>query len=155
MPLEREPIRLDIIAAETVEMQQFLTRGKRLTLENGVRPDLPLVSVDVELLRRVLQNLVGNAIKFTQAGGHITIEAQSDEADAQQVIVSVKDDGPGISPDLQAHLFQKFVSGRVRGRGSGLGLAFCRLVVEAHSGRIWLESAPGRGAAFYFTLPVA
>jgi signal transduction histidine kinase len=155
MPLEREPIRLDIIAAEMIEMQQVLTRDKRLALENGVPPGLPLVSVDVELLRRVLQNLIGNAIKFTPAGGQITLEAQVDTANAQQVMVSVKDNGPGILPDLQAHLFQKFVSGRVRGRGSGLGLAFCRLVVEAHGGRIWVDSAPGNGAAFHFTLPLA
>jgi PAS domain S-box-containing protein len=156
MPLEREPIRLDIIAAEIVEMEQFLTRDKRLMLENNVCPDLPLVSVDVELLRRVLQNLIGNAIKFTPAGGRIAIEAQVDSANARQVMVSVTDDGPGVAPDLQARLFQKFVSGRVRGRGSGLGLAFCRLVVEAHGGRIWVESTPGSGGAtFHFTLPVA
>jgi PAS domain S-box-containing protein len=155
MPLEREPVRLDIIAAEIIEMEQVLARDKRLTLESCVNPDLPLVSVDVELLRRVMQNLIGNAIKFTPADGHITIEAQVDAANAQSLVVSIKDDGPGLSPDLQARLFQKFVTGRVRGRGSGLGLAFCRLVVEAHSGRIWVESAPGNGAAFHFTLPLA
>jgi PAS domain S-box-containing protein len=155
MPLEREPVRLDIIAAEIVEMEQVLTRDKRLVLETTVQSDLPLVSVDVELLRRVFQNLVGNAIKFTPAGGHITIAAQVDSANSQYLAVSVTDDGAGISPDLQARLFQKFVSGRVRGRGSGLGLAFCRLVVEAHGGRIWADSAPGRGTAFHFTLPTA
>jgi two-component system, NtrC family, sensor histidine kinase KinB len=154
MPLEREPVRLDIIAAEIVEMEQVLARDKNLTLENTVQSDLPLVSVDVELLRRVLQNLIGNAIKFTPVGGRITLETQVDSA-GQSLVVSVKDDGPGITPDLQARLFQKFVSGRVRGRGSGLGLAFCRLVVEAHGGRIWVESTPGSGAAFRFTLPVA
>ncbi len=155
MPLEREPVRLDIIAAEIVELEQVLARNKRLNLENQVRSDLPLVSVDVELLRRVLQNLLGNAIKFTRADGHITLTAQADPADAQQVIVSVNDDGPGITPELQARLFQKFVSGRTRNRGSGLGLAFCRLVVEAHGGHIWAESPPGSGAAFHFSLPVA
>ena len=154
MPLEREPVRLDIIAAEIVEMEQVLTRDKRLTLENSVPSDVPVVSVDVELLRRVLQNLIGNAIKFTPQGGHIILDSQVDSA-GQQLVVSVKDDGPGIPPDLQARLFQKFVSGRVRGRGSGLGLAFCRLVVEAHGGRIWVESTPGNGATFRFALPVA
>jgi signal transduction histidine kinase len=155
MPLEREPVRLDIIAAEIVEMEQVLTHNKRLSLENQVRSDLPLVSVDVELLRRVLQNLLGNAIKFSRPDGRIALAAQADPTNPQQVIVSVKDDGPGIAPDLQARLFQKFASGRVRNRGSGLGLAFCRLVVEAHGGRIWAESTLGSGAAFYFSLPVA
>jgi PAS domain S-box-containing protein len=155
MPLEREPVRLDIIVAEMVEMEQVLTRDKHLTLTNTVRSDLPLISVDVDLLRRVLQNLIGNAIKFTPAGGHIVVEAQVDPANGQQLAVSVKDNGPGIAPDLQARLFQKFVSGRVRGRGSGLGLAFCRLVLEAHGARIWVESTPGNGAAFHFTLPIS
>jgi signal transduction histidine kinase len=155
MPLEREPIRLDIIAAEIAEMEQLLTREKHLILENKVHPGLPLVLADVELLRRVLQNLIGNAIKFTPAGGCIGLEAQLDAANARQVVVSVIDNGPGIAPDLQNRLFKKFVSGRVRGRGSGLGLAFCRLVVEAQGGRIWVESTPGSGAAFRFTLPVA
>ncbi len=155
MPLEREPVRLDIIAAEIVELEQVLARDKRQILENCVSADLPLISVDVELLRRVMQNLIGNAIKFTPAEGHIIVEAQVDSANAQYLTVSVKDNGPGIAPDLQARLFQKFVTGRVRGRGSGLGLAFCRLVMEAHGGRIWVESAPGNGAAFSFTLPLA
>jgi NtrC-family two-component system sensor histidine kinase KinB len=154
MPLEREPVRLDIIAAEIVELEQVLTHDKHLTLTNTVQSDLPLIAVDVDLLRRVLQNLIGNAIKFTPAGGRIALEAQTDPANGQQLVVSVKDDGPGIASDLQARLFQKFVSGRVRGRGSGLGLAFCRLVIEAHGGRIWVESTPGSGAVFRFTLPV-
>jgi PAS domain S-box-containing protein len=154
MPLEREPVRLDIIVAEIVEMEQVLTHNKHLTLANHVRSDLPLISVDVELLRRVLQNLIGNAIKFTPDGGHIDLDAQLDPANAEQLLVSVKDDGPGLTPDLQARLFQKFVSGRVRGRGSGLGLAFCRLVVEAHGGHIGVESTPGSGATFRFTLPI-
>jgi PAS domain S-box-containing protein len=155
MPLEREPVRLDIIATEVAEMEQVLTHDKHQTLDNNVQSDLPLVSVDVELLRRVLQNLIGNAIKFTPAGGHIVIEAQVDSANPQYLVVTIRDNGPGVSPDLQARLFQKFVSGRVRGRGSGLGLAFCRLVVEAHGGRIWVEPAAGGGAAFRFTLPVS
>ncbi|HSD84481.1 MAG TPA: GAF domain-containing protein, partial [Anaerolineae bacterium] len=155
MPLEREPVRLDIIAAEIVEMEQVLAHDKQLTLENCVSSELPLVSVDVELLRRVMQNLIGNAIKFTPAGGHIRVQAQADAATAPYLLVSIKDDGPGIAADLQARLFQKFVTGRVRGRGSGLGLAFCRLVMEAHGGRIWVESTPGNGAAFHFTLPLA
>ncbi|CAG0932299.1 two-component system, NarL family, sensor histidine kinase EvgS [Thermoflexales bacterium] len=155
MPLEREPVRLDIIAAEIVEMEQVLARDKQLTLENCVSSDLPLVSVDVELLRRVMQNLIGNAIKFTPPEGHIVIKAQLESANPPCLRVSIMDDGHGLAPELQARLFQKFVTGRVRGRGSGLGLAFCRLVMEAHGGRIWVESAPGQGATFHFTLPLA
>ena len=155
MPLEREPVRLDIIAAEVTELEQVLARDKQQTIENQVPPDLPFVSADVELIHRVLQNLIGNAIKFTPPEGVIAIGARRDPADDQQVIVSINDSGIGLTAELQARLFNKFVTGRVRGRGSGLGLAFCRLVVEAHGGRIWVESTPGNGATFLFTLPVA
>lgn len=155
MPLEREPVRVDILAAEVVEMEQVLARDKQQTLCNDVPADLPLVSVDVDLLRRVMQNLIGNAIKFTPARGTVTIGAQVDTADSSWITMSIQDTGTGIPPDLQARLFQKFVAGRVRGRGSGLGLAFCRLVVEAHGGRIWVESTPGSGSQFHFTLPLA
>ena len=155
MPLEREPVRLDIVAAEVAEMQQVLARDKCQTIEHQVPSDLPLVSVDVELIHRVLQNLIGNAIKFTPTEGVISIDAWRDPINDQNIIVAVKDSGVGLTPELQARLFNKFVTGRVRGRGSGLGLAFCRLVVEAHGGRIWVESTPGNGATFLFTLPIA
>jgi signal transduction histidine kinase len=84
----------------------------------------------------------------------ITIGARQDAADEKWLLVFVKDTGPGIAPDVQHRLFDKFVTGRVHGRGSGLGLAFCRLVVEAHGGRIWVESELGQGAVFNFTVPV-
>jgi len=155
MPLEREPVRLDIVAAEVAEMQQVLALDKHQTIENQVPADLPLVSADVELIHRVLQNLIGNAIKFTPPDGLISIGAWRDPVNDRNLIVAVKDSGIGLVPELQARLFEKFVTGRVRGRGSGLGLAFCRLVVKAHGGRIWVESTPGNGAIFLFTLPVA
>ena len=74
---------------------------------------------------------------------------------AQRVQVTVSDSGPGLPPEVRANLFQKFVTGQHRERGSGLGLAYCRLAVEAHGGRIWAGSEPGRGAVFHFTLPLA
>ena len=76
------------------------------------------------------------------------------ESLSPQLYVSVRDSGPGIPPDLQDRLFQKFVTGRQKGSGSGLGLAFCRLAVEAHRGHIWFESEPGQGTIVTFTLPV-
>jgi signal transduction histidine kinase len=155
MPLEREPLRLDVVAAEVTELEQVLACDKRQAIEKQVPSDLPLVLADVELIHRVLQNLIGNAIKFTPPDGSISIGAWRDPADDRNIIVAIKDSGIGLVPELQARLFEKFVTGRVRGRGSGLGLAFCRLVVEAHGGRIWVESTPGNGAAFLFTLPIA
>ena len=112
-------------------------------------------TIDTELIGRVLQNLIGNAIKFTPAGGVIRVSAHRDTVDARRVVMSVSDTGPGLPPEVQARLFQKFVRGAGSGRGSGLGLAFCRLAVEAHGGRIWADSTPGQGTVFRFTLPVS
>jgi signal transduction histidine kinase len=116
---------------------------------------LPPVIVDAELIGRVLQNLIGNAIKFTPPGGSIRVSAQADAADTRHLVVSVSDSGPGLPAEVQARLFQKFVRGTGPGRGSGLGLAFCRLAVEAHGGRIWADSTPDQGSSFHFTLPVS
>jgi len=102
---------------------------------------------------RILHNLVGNSIKFAPEGGAIRISALSDSPSMLRVTVS--DDGPGIPSELRDRLFQKFTTGDVSGRGTGLGLAFCRLAVEAHGGRIWVDTEPGRGSTFSFTLPVA
>jgi NtrC-family two-component system sensor histidine kinase KinB len=114
---------------------------------------LPRAQADPNLLRRILQNLVGNAIKFTPAAGVVRVSAEAGAAPSL-LRVRVSDSGPGIPLELQSRLFQKFVTGRVTERGSGLGLAFCRLAVEAHGGRIWVESEPGHGTAFIFTLPI-
>jgi PAS domain S-box-containing protein len=154
LQLEREPLKLAFVVAEVVGLQQILAHDKQQTLESHVPLDLPLIQADLEIIRRVLQNLIGNAIKFTPPGGQITISAWLAGEATPQLVVSIKDNGPGLPPELQARLFQKFVTGRVRGRGSGLGLTFCRLAVEAHGGRIWLEPSPGPGADFRFALPV-
>ena len=154
MPLEREPVQFYALVSELLNWQMVLARDKQVQLTAEVPAALPMVTVDAELVRRVLQNLIGNAIKFTPAGGVIRIGAQLDPTNAKWLLVSVRDTGSGVPAEIQPRLFDKFVTGRVRGRGSGLGLAFCRLVVEAHGGRIWVESEPGHGADFKFTLPV-
>jgi signal transduction histidine kinase len=109
--------------------------------------------VDRLLISRVLQNLLDNAIKFTDPGSSIEVNATFD-TESSQIIVSIHDEGPGIPSELEAVLFQKFVTGSSPRRGSGLGLAFCRLAVEAHGGKIWAESPKGQGTRFMFALPV-
>src|SRR5690606_19754903 len=101
---------------------------------------LPPVAVDVELMERVLQNLVGNAIKFTPAGGSVEVSVKENGIGMQ---FAVRDSGPGVAQDIRDQLFEKFVKGSEAERGSGLGLAFCRMAIEAHGGRIWVESEPG------------
>jgi signal transduction histidine kinase len=121
--------------------------------------------VDPGLISRVLNNLLDNAIKFTPEGGRVRVWARRDgETAAGELLIGVSDEGPGIPEDEQHRLFEKFRRIRsVRGRrsGSGLGLPFCKLAVEAHGGRIWVqnlssESASAReGSTLLMTLPVA
>jgi signal transduction histidine kinase len=126
--------------------------------------------VDEDLVIRVLVNLLDNAINFSPQGSTVLVTAdrvsaippfgKSSEITSQHYIsVSVTDTGPGIPEEYREKIFEKFsqVEGqeRRRGRGSGLGLAFCKLAVEAHGGHIWVESQMERGSTFTFTLPVA
>lgn len=141
-PLVEEALRAIRPAAEA--------RG--LSLETDVPAGLPAVRTDPALVTRVLENLVGNAVKFTDPGaGPIRVSLR---VDGTAVEVRVKDSGPGVEESIRPRIFEKFAVGSLPGRGSGLGLAFCRLAVEAQGGRIRLED-PGPGAAFAFTLPLA
>jgi signal transduction histidine kinase len=110
------------------------------------------VRADTGRVLQVLGNLVGNALKFAGSGGRVTLSAA---ANAQQVVFSVADTGPGIAPEEVARLFDRFWQARTDRRGVGLGLTIARGIVEAHCGRIWVESRVGDGATFYFTLSAA
>jgi len=152
MPLEYEYFSLTDLVAETFRLQAPLAGPRRLSLENAVPTALPQAWADPKLIRRVLQNLIGNAIKFVPQGGFIRVTAHEETA-CHSLLVCVSDNGSGIPVEIQGRLFHAFVTGSTQKRGSGLGLAFCRLVVEVHGGRIWAESEPGQGTAFKFTLP--
>jgi signal transduction histidine kinase len=166
VPLVRRPVSLADLIAEACHAQQPQAIKKGLHVRRDVMPGLPPVWADARLIGRVLQNLIDNAIKFTPAGGSVTVtvgpthatdagQASEQEAHAHYLRISVSDSGPGIPPELQRQLFQKFATGRQEASGSGLGLAFCKLAVEAHGGSIWVESEPEQGATFSFTLPIA
>jgi signal transduction histidine kinase len=112
----------------------------------------PVLAFDRDRLGQVFRNLLGNALKFTPAGGHVTLRIRPAGA---SVRCEVQDTGPGIAPEEQARLFVPFTqlaAGR-RHDGVGLGLAICKAIVEAHGGQIGLTSAPGRGSTFWFGLP--
>ena len=148
LPLERKDFDLAKAAAEVVELLQ----GSR-EHEFGIQADGPvMVSADRELLRRVLDNLITNAVKFTPKRGRITVSLKPAGPDLR---VEVVDQGPGISAEKQARLFTKFgqLEASEAKRGFGLGLAFVRLAIEAHGGQVGVSSQPGQGSTFWFTLP--
>jgi signal transduction histidine kinase len=131
-----------------------LAAQKKLQFKVEVAPDLPAGHGDEHRLTQVLLNLVGNAIKFTDSGEVLIKAAAADDTFS----VAVRDTGPGISATDQARLFQEFVQAdnsvtRKKG-GTGLGLAISKRIIEMHGGRIWVESEPGQGSTFRFTLPV-
>jgi signal transduction histidine kinase len=142
---------VDVLDAAEAAAQPFrrVALGKRLTLEVG--GESCHASADARLLHLALTNLVDNAVEFTEAGGEVHVTAWSGDA---EVGVTVTDTGPGISAEARERVFDRFYRGdRAGARGSGLGLAIAREVATAHGGRIWVESADGRGSAFSLALP--
>jgi PAS domain S-box-containing protein len=138
---------------DTIDMLRPLATGSTIRLETSIDEDLPQVLADSARIQQVLSNLVGNAVKFTPRAGRITVCAERFE---DEVRFGVIDTGPGIPAEQLPHIFGRFWQGRASDhRGIGLGLAIAKGIVEAHNGRIWVESHVGLGSTFYFTLPRA
>ncbi|ABF87410.1 sensory box histidine kinase [Myxococcus xanthus DK 1622] len=152
--LRREPRDLARFLEEVMERDVAPDVRERFHLE--VPGALPPIWMDAARLERVMANLLSNAAKYSPGGQPITVRAQ---LQPEQVVVSVKDLGPGLSPEDAARVFDKYFrtqkSGASDAKGLGLGLYISRLIIEAHGGRIWVESEPGQGSTFSFSLPVA
>jgi signal transduction histidine kinase len=151
--LDRQPVILVEMVEQAINQQASLATHSEVLLLNAVPYDLPHAFVDAVLITRLFQNLLDNAIKFTPPGGKVEVKAVYDQ-DGDMLLVSVQDTGAGIPQDILPRVFDKYTTGTSPRRGTGLGLAFCRLAVEAHGGKIWVESQSGEGATFLFTLPV-
>ncbi|MBN1179026.1 MAG: GAF domain-containing protein [Anaerolineae bacterium] len=159
VPLHRETIPVDILLRDITARFQVQVGARAITLSVDIAPDLPPVYVDVDFLARTIGNLLDNAAKFTPDGGRIWLRAAIDaDFDPQAVLVSVIDAGQGIPSEVLPHIFKKFHQGKSQAgqsKGFGVGLSFCKLVAEAHGGRIWVESEVGRGSTFTIALPAA
>lgn len=151
LSLERECIPTEEIVSEVIDAQRPLAAEASLTLQLDLAENLPDAWVDHDRLIQVFENLIGNALKFTEAPGRITVGAQPRDGEA---LFWVADTGPGIAAKDVPHLFDRFWQARKSGRiGAGLGLPIVKGIVEAHEGRVWVESTPGRGSTFFFTIP--
>jgi K+-sensing histidine kinase KdpD len=153
LEVKKKPHRLIEVVDAIKDRLDNLTARHHLYIQ--IPDEIPPVSIDDSRIGEVLTNLVENAVKFSDDNTNITVAARRD---GKEVIVSVTDEGIGIHAELQQKIFERFFQGEGRktGRrkGTGLGLAICKGIVEAHGGNIWVESQPGRGAKFNFTLPV-
>ncbi len=151
--LNRAQANLHDIVKNVVDHMRSLAEENRVFLRFALADDLPQLYIDAEMVERVIINLVENAIKYSPEGGRVTI---STATSGSEVYVRVKDTGPGIPAEAQIAIFDKFarVTQRHMPKGVGLGLAFCKLAVEAHGGRIWVKSAKRQGSTFTLALPV-
>jgi two-component system, OmpR family, phosphate regulon sensor histidine kinase PhoR len=150
------PVQLAEVIERCVETSQFKAARKRITLEIDVPPNLPLVHGDASLLRDVVQNLLDNAVQYTPETGRVRISAHADQG---QAVVGVDDTGIGIPLADQERIFERFYRvDAARSReagGTGLGLSIAKHIVEAHGGRLWVESEVGHGSKFSFSLSLA
>lgn len=139
------------IIEHVVHMFAGTARERSIQLYEDVSPSLPVVTCDAGRLVQALANLVGNALKFTENGGRVTVSAGAHE---DGVVISVSDSGAGIAAEHLNRIFERYWQspGKARIRGSGLGLAIARGIAEAHGGRMWVESTPGEGSTFSFTV---
>lgn len=148
------PIEPQTIIQDTLDAVSPIAKNKNQSISAELAEGLPWVIVDADMVRRVLINLTENAVKFTPPEGSIKIGARPD---GDWVFMWVEDSGPGIPLEKRSSIFDKFT--RLHGQGGpagfGFGLAYCRLAIEGHGGRIWIEDASGSGARFIFTLPIS
>jgi len=149
--VETAPVDAAELILGILESQYSLATAASVIVAADVSPDLPLLLADEKRLVDVLENLVGNAVKFTAPGGSITIGANNQ---GSEILLWVKDSGVGIAAEQMPHIFDRFwQAAKKERRGIGLGLSICKAIVEAHGGRIWAESTVGVGTTMFFTIP--
>jgi signal transduction histidine kinase len=151
LKINHADVSLPILATRVAE--RFRTQTQIHNLVVDFPDQFPIVLADEERLAQVLQNLISNAIKYSPAGGEIRISGQ---IRPDEVLVCVSDEGPGVAPEDIPYIFDRFYRSNLAARtskGVGLGLYLTRAIIEAHRGRIWVDSQPGQGAHIYFSLP--
>jgi two-component system sensor histidine kinase GlrK len=154
MTYRLEPASLESVIDRAVTEIGPLAEAKRIRVETKIGAAMPLVKMDPDRILQALRNLVGNAVKFTPAGGQVTLAAEQKNG---SVRVAVRDTGPGIAPGDLSLIFDKYRQGSSKSsyrlRGTGLGLAIVKHIITSHGGEVWVESETGQGSSFIFVLP--
>jgi len=151
--LKRQMVDIQEIIANAVEEMELTANDQGIAVRTDIAGDLPEIYADAVRIQQVLRNLVSNALRFTPAGGQVTITARSGEDG--RVIIKVSDTGCGIAPENQQRIFERFYQVEPGGRSGsqGLGLTVVKMIVELHGGRVMVESATGQGSTFTCLLP--
>ncbi|RYG45149.1 hypothetical protein EON79_13295 [bacterium] len=149
MEVRKESTPIEPMLQECAEQVALWAQSNRLEIE--IRSGIERANLDPELTQRVIVNLLSNALKYSPEGTRVTLEA---EPNGNQIRIAVRDQGPGIPPEYVESIFEPFAQVKGTKGGTGLGLTFCRLAVQAQGGRIWIESKLGEGTSMFFTLPL-
>jgi len=160
LKLDRRPVNLKEVVRKACQLLRPVAEEKRITLDMDLPAELPQVSADQDRLHQVLYNLLTNSLRYTPEGGKVrlTVRVLGEGSGKESILVQVADTGVGIPPTDLPHIFNHFYradESRARASGgTGIGLAIVKQLVEAHGGRVWAESEPGKGSTFSFTVPV-
>lgn len=157
LPIHKTPCDAKEIALGVMKLMEPVAQKEEVALKTDLDPDLPTVSIDRDLMERVLMNLVSNSVKFTSSGGSVTLSVREIK-EIKALEFAVTDTGIGIPKESLEKIFDKFYqveSQTISRKGQGLGLAFCRLAVEGHGGKIWAESEEGKGSRFVVRVPIS
>jgi signal transduction histidine kinase len=151
--LEKQKVDIASLIRKNIELNNVIAQNKKIKIEFKATETLPEINIDPHKIIQVLNNLISNAIKFSSPGSLVLVEIKKDE---NQIIVSVKDQGPGIPESEISKLFHPFQTTSVKSTGgeksTGLGLSIVRKIIVGHKGKVWVESTIGKGSTFYFTL---
>jgi signal transduction histidine kinase len=152
MELELSSVAIPEILRSAVSMLSERASGAGLTLAIDTEPEEITITADERRVRQIVFNLLSNAVKFTPSGGRVDLSALAEDG---RVEIAVADTGPGIPPEELERIFEEFEQATAgkKAEGTGLGLPLSRRLVELHGGRLWVESEPGKGSTFRFTLP--
>lgn len=148
--LDFSPTNINALVKDASKTLNHLAKDEQIEISLSLAPQMPLISVDEDMIRRVIINLVSNAIKHSHRAGELKISTYREKG---AIKVSVQDFGKGISEEDQKNIFQKYPTVK-RKIGTGLGLFISKQIIEAHKGKIWFESEEGKGTTFYFSLPI-